>query len=214
MHRPGRISAAKATSSFVQANPGRGFFCGRGFFLGPDGHNEGRVALLEEELSFTHYAPENKSLNRVYTRAFAGVRFYAEDLDPLDVTMRLRLPADATHRVGEPRLNRTKSGDVREYAPYREGMWRMSSRQWVKSPRLSTHIDWLLSELEPKAEEVHGLLKRGIKGDIFCFSEGKTESSPSLPKRIRERADALGLEIVIDHYDIVEEEGAEQAPQQ
>jgi hypothetical protein len=84
----------------------------------------------------------------------------------------------------------------------------MSSKRWIESPRLSTHIDWLLSELEPKAAEVRALLEQGIKGDIFCFSEGKTERPPSLPKHIRERAGALGLEIVIDHYDLAEEDSA------
>jgi hypothetical protein len=35
---------------------------------------------------------------RVYSEAYASVRFAAEELDPLDVTLKLRLPADHAHR--------------------------------------------------------------------------------------------------------------------
>ena len=140
----------------------------------------------------------------MYTRAFASVRLYGDDLDPLDVTLSLRLPPNHTHRNGEPQLTRTKSGKVLEYAPYRQGMWQMSSEKWIQSPRLSVHIDWLLSQLEPKADAIRTLLERGVRGDIFSFSEGPTKHSPSLPKELRERANALGLEILIDHYDLGE----------
>jgi hypothetical protein len=53
---------------------------------------------------------------------YASVRFSGEKLDPLTVTLALRLPPDHTHRDGEPRLQRVKSGDVKEYARYRGGM--------------------------------------------------------------------------------------------
>ena len=76
---------------------------------------------------------------RVYEEAYASARIFGEHLDPLDVTVALRLPADHTHRHGEPHLRRWPSGAVREYAPYRNGMWNMSSRQHVTSPRLAAH---------------------------------------------------------------------------
>lgn len=137
---------------------------------------------------------------RVYDRAYACVRFSGEKLDPLIVTLALRLPADHIHRDGEPRLLRVKSGQVKEYAPYRGGMWSMSSKEWVQSPRLSVHLDWLLRELEAKAGAVRSLLGDGIEADFFCFSSGCTTTPPPLPRTIRDRAAALGIEIVIDHY--------------
>ena len=137
---------------------------------------------------------------RVYDRAYASVRFWADELDPLAVTLALRLPPDHTHRDGEPRVRRVKSGQVKEYAPYRAGLWSMSSKMWVQSPRLSVHLDWLLCELEPKADAVRSLLAAGVEADFFCFSSGSTATPPSLPRAIRERAAALGIEIVIDHY--------------
>jgi hypothetical protein len=137
---------------------------------------------------------------RVYERAYASVRFWADKLDPLTVTLALRLPPDHTHRDGEPRLRRVRSGQVKEYAPYRGGQWSMSSDQRVQSPRLAVHIDWLLRELEPKADAIQSLLSDGVEADFFCFSSGSTATPPPLPRAIRDRAAALGVEIVIDHY--------------
>ena len=138
---------------------------------------------------------------RVYSEAYASVRFAAEDLDPLHVTLQLRLPADHMHRRGEPRLSRSgRTGRVTGYAPYRQGMWSMSSRGWVGSPRLATHVEWLLKELEPMSAEVHALIASGVSGDIFCYSRGRTAEPPAVPGLLRERATALGLSIGIDHY--------------
>jgi hypothetical protein len=76
----------------------------------------------------------------------------------------------------------------------------MSSHGWVGSPRLATHIDWLLKELEPRAAEVRALIASGVSGDIFCYSRGRTAQPPAVPRDLRERAAALGLSIGIDHY--------------
>lgn len=142
------------------------------------------------------------SPKRVYTQAYASVRFYSDALDPLDVTLRLRLPPDHTHRAGEPRLRRRRDGSVAEYAPYRAGMWLMSSEHWVSSPRVEVHVDWLVSQLEPKADELRALLASGVEADIFCFSQGSTATPPGLPRQLQARAEALELTIKIDHYEV------------
>ena len=76
----------------------------------------------------------------------------------------------------------------------------MSSESWVESPRLETHLDWLLSQLELRVDDIRDLLSSGINADFFCFLSGSSESPPSLPKAIHDRADALGIRIEIDHY--------------
>lgn len=143
---------------------------------------------------------------RVYDRAHAGVRFYAEDLDPLTITLALRLPSDHVHRNGEPRLSRSKKGRVTEFAAYRQGMWSMSSEAWVQSPRLAVHLEWLLDELEPKAEAIARLLSSGVRVDFYCYSSGSTAEPPSLARSIRARAAALGIDIQIDHYELSRDE--------
>jgi hypothetical protein len=138
---------------------------------------------------------------RVYTEAHATVRFCAENLDPLDVTLALGYPPSHTHRKGEPRLGRAKSGKVVPHGPpYPHGMWYMSTDTWVDSPRLTVHVERLLEQLEPKAAVIRAFLDRGVAVDIYCYSMGATKSPPPLPRALRERARALGLEIGIDHY--------------
>lgn len=78
----------------------------------------------------------------------------------------------------------------------------MSSKRWVNSPRLAIHLEWLLGQLEPKSEAIKDLIAAGVSCDFFCFSSGSTSRPPSLPRVIRERAAALGIQIAIDHYDI------------
>ena len=145
---------------------------------------------------------------RVYSRAYASVRFIGPTLDPLNITRALRLPPDHQHRNGEPRLTRSRNGNVQEYAAYREGMWSMSSKAWVESPRLETHLDWLLSQLEPLAHAVHGLMAAGLDVDFFCYSLGSSEDPLSLPRSIKARAESLGITIEIDHYVEDDSDGA------
>src|SRR5262245_28436933 len=98
---------------------------------------------------------------RVYRRAYASVRFVGQSLDPLAVTLALRLPADHVHRDGEPRLIRAGKGVVEERTPYRGGMWSMSSEQWVDSPRLAVHLERMLNQLEVKGEAIDALRQQG-----------------------------------------------------
>ena len=137
---------------------------------------------------------------RTYKRSHASVRFSAPTLDPLTITKALELPPDHQHRDGEPRLSRSPKGRITRAADYRGGLWSMSSKAWVESPRLETHLDWLLSQLEPRSATIRSLLADGISGDFFCYSLGSTEEPPPLPKSIRDRAASLGLDIEIDHY--------------
>jgi hypothetical protein len=136
-----------------------------------------------------------------YTRAHASVRFMGDSLDPLDVTLALRLPYDHAHRAGEPRILRRRSDlSVREYTPFRSGMWSMSSESRLRSANLDDHVRWLLDELEARAPAVGRLLEAGAVGDIFCFSSGAPASPPALPKVTLDRVEALGLTLDIDHY--------------
>lgn len=139
---------------------------------------------------------------RVYRRAYASLRVFGDDLHPPSVTKALHLPPDHQHHRGEPRIGRTKAGMVHESAPYQQGLWSMSSEQWVQSPRLAVHLEWLLDQLEPKREELQELAVQGYGLDFFCYSSGTTDRPPSLPKGVRTRAANLRIPINIDHYPV------------
>lgn len=137
---------------------------------------------------------------RTYTRAYASLRLFSDDVDPVEITNLLQLPPEHTHRKGELRLTRTKKGKVSQAAPYQRNVWRMSSKDYVRSSRVQTHIEWILSEIAPRQRELSVLFERGVRGDIFCFSSGKTTEPPSYPHALQEQAKGLGLNIVVDHY--------------
>lgn len=149
------------------------------------------------------YAPNRCSSlpKRIYTRAFATARFWADDLDPMMITQMLLLPPDTQHRRGESRLIRTESGKVEQRTPCRAGSWSMSSENWVDSPRLHVHLLWLLDELEPHRSSISKILAEGVMADFFCYSCGASSKPPAIPQAVRDRTDLLGFRIEIDHYD-------------
>jgi len=145
--------------------------------------------------------------------AHASVRFVAKELDPSEITRRLILPPDHVHRRGDLRIVRTKRGRVRTYSPYREGIWTMSSEGWVSGANLGTHLAWLLDQLEPRRAEITEILGQGVRGDLFCY--WYADHAPNIPREIRARAEALGLEIGVDQHQPFDDEdidGGEDPP--
>lgn len=134
-------------------------------------------------------------------RFYAGLRVMAEDLDPLIVTQRLKLPAARTHRRGEPRLKRISTGEVKVASNYSAGYWGMSSKTWVIGYKPQAHIEWILEQIEPLAEEFKQLLiEEKAWADIFCFSSSSYAQPPHIDEQLMNRALKLGLVIDIDHY--------------
>ena len=52
-----------------------------------------------------------------------------------------------------------------------------------------------------QARAFTALLEQGFSADLFCYSVGRTQRPPPIPRLLRERASRLGLIIDIDHYD-------------
>lgn len=135
-----------------------------------------------------------------YEAAYASVRVFGPELDPSEVTRALRLPPDRQLRRGEPCLFLSSSGRVSDRGPSRHGFWTVSTESRVDSPRLVTHVEWLLRLLEERAPAVVALRDAGLTVDIFCYSFGVSRRAPPIPKALRSRAAALGIEISVDHY--------------
>jgi hypothetical protein len=157
--------------------------------------------ICSESINVRPGAPTKmKHSRRSYIAAYASLRLYSEGLDPFEITARLELPPDHIHRNGNHRITRTKKGEVKIYAAFTAGMWSMSSKKWVKSHRLETHIRWILEQIQPKAEIVKEILASGVTGDVFCYSFGKTIIPPPVPRVLQEELERLGLKLDIDHY--------------
>jgi hypothetical protein len=127
---------------------------------------------------------------------FARIRISGELLDPLDVAKALRLPADHSHRRGEPRLQRDRDGAVREYPAYTRGSWSMCSRPWVRSAELDVHLRWLLEQLEPRRAELQRLQAAGAEAELVCHVTELGEEATPLPAQTLGRCVALGLPVV------------------
>jgi hypothetical protein len=76
----------------------------------------------------------------------------------------------------------------------------MSSKTWVNSPQLDVHVRWLLDQLEERKDALTRLLSGDVRADIFCYSFGVDSRPPELPKTTLARADALGIQVEVDHY--------------
>lgn len=131
-------------------------------------------------------------------KAYASLRLFSDDLDPSTVTTQLEIAPDHTHRRGERRVTRTIKGKCVAYGPYSSNLWSMSSKAWIQSHRLETHLAWLLNEIETKTDIFRRLQADGWKADAFCYSLGPNK--PAIPRKLTERFGALGIEIIIDHY--------------
>lgn len=103
------------------------------------------------------------------TRTWATLRLSGSNLDPEEITSRLGItPSDSLH-AGD------QHGKHGEFA-YKRGHWSITSQKALTSRDLEEHIDWVLDQLRPAAEELKALLARGdIEGDMVCFWE--TEAS-------------------------------------
>jgi hypothetical protein len=72
------------------------------------------------------------------------------------------------------------------------------------------HIQWILDQIQPKADALARIVARAISASIFCYSLGKSASPPSIPQALRDRLDELDLPLEIDHYEIGEESQREE----
>ena len=138
---------------------------------------------------------------KAYSKAYCGLRIFGDDLDPLSVTKKIKIPSDFESRKGEPRLTRSTKGKILESSAYTTNMWSFSSKSWVNSPNLNTHLKWLLKELDSKKEFLLEYKNNpNIRMDVFCFSTGHSKKPPTIPTQIKEQFSDLGIEIEIDHY--------------
>jgi hypothetical protein len=136
------------------------------------------------------------------TDVHASLRIYGDDVDPLDVAKALGLPADYSHRRGEPRLVRNpRTMEVRAGAEHRNGMWIMSSERWIASERLGDHVRWILQQLRGREAALARLVSEGAAADVLCYSFSPAATPQEISETLLRSASDLGLSIDIDHYD-------------
>ena len=129
-------------------------------------------------------------------RTYATLCIYPGEIDPDAVTERLGIEPSGWQRRGE-----TSHASGRMPTVATLNGWFLCSRGEIESRDSRRHIDWLLSQLMPKAEAVHSLQMMGCRMDISCYwLSQQGEGGPTLrPAQMRKLAD-LNIELWFDFY--------------
>ena len=128
-------------------------------------------------------------------------RVIGEALDPEALTQLTGMQPETAYRRGDLRIRRD-TGEP--YAPYRLGMWAVTSRGNVDEigPSVEDHIVWLLERLEPHAPALAKLIREhDARTDFYCgYWQRRWNSAWELTANTLRRVVALGASFGYDAY--------------
>src|SRR5688572_22646606 len=111
--------------------------------------------------------------------AFAGLRFLGDSLDPRRISELLGVEPTTAYRKGEV-YRRSRGHEVFG----RTGLWRLSSRDHVKSGELNDHLAYLKAVIfPPGGDDLVTPLKllmreERLTADVSCFWYGEHGAEP------------------------------------
>jgi len=144
-----------------------------------------------------------KSSNATSSKAFATLRFSGNRLDPDQISAILGVPPTKAWRKGE----RYFAGSRTRHLVGRTGTWFLATDDFVTSPDLDHHLDFLTSlvsrrqqgETERLIQLQEAIVRDDLKADVSCFWHGKVgERSPTISAEQLEKFRALPAEIETD----------------
>jgi hypothetical protein len=121
---------------------------------------------------------------------------YHPDEHPSKVTQILgREPTD-TQVAGETWTRRAKTGK------YPLSGWFLCSKDAVESYDSGKHLDWILSQLEPRLASIRSLLtEHGWRADLACLWDSESgHGGPTLSPAILRRLATVEIELWFDVY--------------
>jgi hypothetical protein len=129
----------------------------------------------------------------------AAFRIIHPALDPDAISQQLGLRSSWAWRKGQPR--------GRHNIPSRSGIWGLDTAGVLTSRDLRRHLDWLLDQLEPKAEVLQELRGQGYAMDVFCLwcRLGGTGGPMRSPRNMTRLA-ALNVTIGFEFWAVDEDE--------
>jgi len=130
-------------------------------------------------------------------KTYATLLIYPEEIDPPVVTHHLGIEPSHWQRKGEAierdgrRLPRVAILNL----------WSLTSEGQIDSRDSRRHIDWLLDQLDPKAEAVGILQEMGCQMAIFCYWLSQSgQGGPTIPASQMKRLGELNIELWFDFY--------------
>ena len=120
---------------------------------------------------------------------YVSFRISGLDLDIAEITSRLNLAPNATHRVGE------RPRDNSRFAPYRQSQWSLDSKLSL-SESLEAHLLALLNLLEPHCDYLQALAKVAeVNFYSTVFNKNGMQLSAQVLRRIAELGSGFTLTI-------------------
>lgn len=105
------------------------------------------------------------------TETFSTLRLFSDVIQPSAITELLNIEPTCTFTKGEPNdrgFVRTNNG------------WLLSSEHVVSSKDTRRHIDWILSQIEPKANQLQDLRSKMVEMDISSLWVSTGQGGPVL----------------------------------
>ena len=144
-----------------------------------------------------------RSPNVTRQKAFATLRFSGDRLDPDRISGILQVPATKAWRKGE----RYFAGPHTGHLIGRTGTWFLTTDDFLTSPDLLQHLDFLTGllsqgpqdEREPLVRLQEVMVGDNLKADVSCFWHGDAgEQPPAIPAEKTEKLRALPAEVETD----------------
>jgi Domain of unknown function (DUF4279) len=136
-------------------------------------------------------------------KAFATLRFSGDRLDPDQISAILRVPPTKAWRKGERYFAGSRTGHL----VGRTGTWFLATDDFVTSPDLDQHLEFLTNLLlcfpgdegERLVQLRETMMRDDVRADVSCFWHGETgEQPPTVSAERIEKLRALPAEIETD----------------
>ena len=125
-------------------------------------------------------------------QTYATLRVFSDDINPHAITLSLGVDPSESFEKGEGRGNK---GALRKFHG-----WFLSSEKTVESKDTRRHIDWIISKIRDKSQELAELQAKGVEIDISCLWLSNGQGGPILsPPQIKELA-LFNIDIWWDVY--------------
>ena len=127
---------------------------------------------------------------------YATLGIYHEDLDPENINKLLDLTYSWSCRKGDPIWNIHPEKGKRKL-----GTWLLRTEGIIDSKDCRRHIDWLLDQIEDKAEVLEKLRQSGYRIDVGCYWVSKHgQGGPTVSPAQSNRLARLKIELGFDVY--------------
>ena len=132
---------------------------------------------------------------------WATLRIADDTLDPEIVTEQLGIHPTRMYQSGEVR--------GRSRLPHKSGVWLLSTDEIVRTRNLDVHLDWILDQVEGKANVFEFFHQAGYEIYMYCLWASRGQGGIEISLRNLRRLALLNIELGIEITCMNEEDSDE-----